>query len=301
MKVLITGASGLIGSALAASLRAQGHEVIPLARGGRPAGTPYWDPEKGVIDLGGAAAIEAVVHLAGESLAAGRWTAVRKARILNSRVRGTRLLAGFFAQEAHKPGVFVAASAVGFYGDRGEEVVDELSAPGRGFLAAVCRQWEQAAAPAAGAGIRVVNLRLGLVLSGAGGVLKKMLPPFRMGLGAVIGAGRQAMSWVSLADAVRMIEFVLAHPELRGPVILASPAPATQAELAKTLGRVLRRPVPLRLPAWSVRLALGEMAEELLLSGARVRPGKLLAAGYPFLHPGLEEALRRALGRTERD
>jgi uncharacterized protein (TIGR01777 family) len=291
MKVLVTGSSGLIGSSLIESLTANGHEAIRLLRGKLAGGSPFWDPEQGVIDLGDAAGFDAVVHLAGAGIAGGRWSERKKARILNSRVGGTRLLADFFAASARKPPVIVSASAVGVYGDRGEDSVDENSEPGPGFLADVSRQWEESTAPAAKAGIRVVNIRLGLVLSASGGVLKEMILPFKMGLGAVLGSGEQYMSWVSIVDVAKMIEFVITNDSIRGPVNLVSPAPVTNYEFAKTLGRALHRPARLRIPAFAVRLAFGEKGEELLLSSTRALPKKLMDAGYQFRHSDLKEAL----------
>jgi uncharacterized protein (TIGR01777 family) len=292
MKVLVTGSSGLIGSALIESLSANGHEAIRLLRKESAEGLPFWNPEQGVIDSGDVTGIDAVVNLAGCSIADGRWNERKKTRILSSRVGGTRLLAEFFAEAAHKPSVFVSASAVGFYGERGEDVVDESSGPGPGFLAEVSRQWEESTAPAVKAGIRVVNMRLGIVLSASGGALKKMLLPFKMGLGAVVGSGKQYMSWVSIVDVVKMIQFVMAKDSIRGPVNLVSPTPVSNYEFTKMLGRTLHRPAVLRMPAFGARLAFGEKAKELLLSSTRVRPGKLMDAGYRFRHPELEETLR---------
>ncbi|MFH1747465.1 MAG: TIGR01777 family oxidoreductase [Planctomycetota bacterium] len=295
MKVLITGSSGLIGSALLESLASNGHEVIPLRRKDSAAGSPYWDPDNGVIDLGGVGDIAVVVHLAGDNIAAGRWNQHKKERILNSRVRGTKLLAEYFAAADHKPGIIVSASAVGIYGDRGEELVDETSDPGTGFLAEVCRQWEGAMAMAVDAGIRVVNIRLGVILSAVGGALKKMLLPFKMGLGGVIGSGKQYMSWVSIADVVAVIEYIIANEAMHGPVNLVSPNAVSNREFTKTLGRVLHRPTIFSVPACAARLAFGEMANELLLASTRVIPQKLVDRGYKFRHPELEGVLEYLL------
>jgi len=300
LKVLVTGASGLIGSALVESLLKKGHEAIPLPRRRVSSAGPAWDPERGVIDLVDAGNLDAVVHLAGESIARGRWSKEKKRRILESRVAGTRMLAGNLARSAHMPRVFLCASAVGVYGDRGEELLDESSAPGSGFLAEVCRQWECAAAPTADAGIRTVSLRFGAVLSARGGVLGKMLPLFRMGLGGAIGGGEQYLSWVSIFDAVAMVRHIIACDTLRGPVNLVSPNPVGNREFAKTLGRVLHRPAIVPMPAFLARSALGEKAEALLLSGARVLPGKLTDSGYEFRHPDLDKALESLLGEAQR-
>lgn len=299
MKVLITGSSGLIGSALIESLTANGHQAIRLLRTEFAEGLPFWDPENGVIDLCDITGVDAVVHLAGYSIANGRWNERTKTRILESRVRGTKLLAEFFAESAHKPHVIVSASGVGAYGDCGEDVVDERSAFGKGFLADVARQWEESTAPAVKAGIRVVNIRLGVVLSASGGALKKMLLPFKMGLGGVIGSGKQYMSWVSIEDVVKMIQYVIVNDSIRGPANFVSPTPVSNFEFTKTLGRVLHRPTVFRMPAFAACLVFGEMAKELLLSSTRAIPKKLMGAGYQFRHSELEEAFRSLLGKAD--
>lgn len=295
MKVLVTGSSGLIGRALTASLEADGNTVLRLPRKPPSAGAPYWDPDRSIIALADIGDLDAVVHLAGDNISQGRWTAQKKARILGSRVSGTKLLAEHFAASRHKPKVFVSASAIGVYGDRGNELLDETSPPGKGFLADVGRQCEAACAAATEAGIRVVNLRLGIVLSEKGGALEKMLPPFKLGLGGVLGSGSQFFSWVSIADVVRMIRHVIAAESLSGPVNLVAPNAVTNLEFTKTLGQVLRRPTLLAIPAFAARLAFGEMADEALLSSTRVRPKKMLDSGYEFLHPDLAGALERLL------
>lgn len=299
MKVLITGSSGLIGSALIESLAADGHEVIRLPRKSSGEDSLGWDPENGVIDLAGAGDITAVVHLAGDNIAQGRWNDRKKGRILDSRVRGTKLLAECVVGLDHKPRIIVSASAVGIYGDRGAELVDESSEPGNGFLADVCKQWEGAMAAAVDAGIRVANVRFGVVLSAAGGALKKMLLPFRMGLGGVVGSGKQYMSWVSIDDVVGMIQFVIANDSVRGPVNLVSPNAVSNHEFTKTLGRVLHRPTILPMPACAARIAFGEMANELLLASTRVVPKKLMDSGYKFRHAELREALEHLLKRAD--
>lgn len=298
MKVLITGSSGLVGLALIESLAANGHEVIRLLRKDFSEDSPVWDPENGVIDLADVRDIAAVVHLAGENIAEGRWNDKKKENILSSRVRGTKLLAGFFAASDHKPRIIVSASATGVYGDRGEEFLDETNGPGNGFLADVCKQWEEATAPAVDAGIRVANVRLGIVLSTAGGALKKMLLPFRMGLGGVIGSGKQYMSWVSIEDVTGMIQYVIANESMRGPVNLVSPDAVSNREFTKTLGRVLHRPTIFPLPVFAARIAFGEMADELLLASTRVLPKKLTDSGYKFRHPELGEAFEQLLKKV---
>lgn len=298
MKILVSGASGLIGGALVPYLTTGGHEVLRLARGGRRrAGVVTWDPSAGTLDPAALDGVEAVVHLAGENIAGGRWTAARKAQIRDSRVVGTRLLCEALADMARPPKVLVAASAIGFYGHRGNDVVDEDSAPGGGFLADVCREWEAATAPAAAAGIRVVNLRFGIVLSAAGGALATMLTPFRLGLGGPVGGGEQYMSWIAIEDVADAVLFALTTPALAGPVNAVAPTPVTNAELTATLARVLARPAVVPLPAVAVRLLFGEMGEELLLASTRVAPHRLTEAGFHFRFPELEPALRHLLGR----
>jgi uncharacterized protein (TIGR01777 family) len=295
MNVVITGSSGLIGSALVPLLTRNGHTIHRLVRGARGEGAARWNPDDGSLDASALADADAVVHLAGESIAAGRWTAATKARILNSRVRGTALLTRALVERDRKPTVFISASAVGIYGDRGDEVIDERSGPGHGFLAEVCSQWEAATRPAADAGIRVVNCRMGVVLSGTGGALAKMLPPFRLGLGGDIGSGRQYMSWIALDDVVGAIQHLMFAETVAGPVNVVAPTPVSNTDFTKTLGRVLRRPTRLRLPAFAVRLGLGEVADELLLASTRALPARLTASGYQFRYATLEGALRHVL------
>ncbi len=296
-RVVVSGASGLVGRALVLHLRQAGAVVGCLVR--RPAepgrDEVAWEPATGQIDRARLEGADAVVHLAGENIAAGRWTAARKEAIRTSRVDGTRLLAEALASLARPPRVLVAASAVGFYGHRGDEEVDETSPPGSGYLSDVCQQWEAAALPAAAAGIRVVHLRIGMVLTRAGGALARMLPPFRLGLAGRIGSGRQWMSWIALEDLLAVIERALTRDSLAGPVNAVSPGAVTNAEFTRTLARVLRRPAILPLPGFAVRLLFGEMGRCLLLEGARVRPGKLIADGFPFVYPDLEDALRDEL------
>lgn len=294
----MTGASGLIGSALKSFLEDRGHEVTALrrARPDQAPPLPYWDPERRVIELGPGPMPEAVVHLAGESIA-GRWSAQKKRRIRDSRVQGTHLLCEALARQPTRPRVLVCASATGFYGDQGATWLDEHSPPGTGFLAEVCQAWEAASEPAAAAGVRVVRLRFGLVLSAQGGALARMLPAFRLALGGRIGSGRQFWSWIVLDDLLGAVLHVLSREDLTGPVNAVAPSPVTQAEFAATLGRVLRRPAILPLPAWVARWLLGQMAQETLLASARVRPGRLLETGFNFVYPQLEPALRHLLSK----
>jgi len=255
----------------------------------------HWEPEEGVAGAQELEGHDAAVHLAGESIASGRWDEEKKRRILESRVKGTRLLAETLAGLKEKPRVLVSASAIGFYGDRGDEVLHEESASGEDFLSEVCREWEKATLAASQAGIRVVHLRIGFVLSGEGGGLPKMLTPFKLGLGGRVGSGRQYISWLTLDELVRIIRRALEDEHLRGPVNAVAPNPATNAEFTKTLGRVLGRPTILPVPAFAARLAFGEMADALLLSSTRVAPSRLQEAGYKFQHPELEGALKQVL------
>jgi len=305
MRVLISGSTGLIGSALAASLRDAGQETAGLVRPGATAigssatgADVQWDPAAGAIDTNALAGFGpgAVVHLAGESVS-GRWTRAKMDRIASSRAQGTqtlcKALAGLPAKA--RPAVLVSASAVGYYGDRGDELLPEDAGPGKMFLSGVCRDWESATAPAAEAGIRVANARFGVALSAKGGALRSMLTPFRLGLGGRVGSGRQYMSWIALADAVAAIRWIIDHAELAGPVNVASPNPVTNAALAAALGQAMHRPALLPTPAFTVRLALGQMADELLLASARVVPRKLLDSGFEFRYPELTDALGAAL------
>ena len=302
MRILVTGSSGLIGSALVPFLTAGGHRVIRLIRS--QSQTPTigeswgWDPERGTILPTGREEPDAVVHLAGENIAGARWTQRQKALIRDSRVKGTRALSDLIGRRSPPPKVLVCASAVGYYGDRGDESLTEESASGSGFLPDVCREWEAACQPAAEKGIRVVNLRIGVVLSPAGGALARMLTPFKLGAGGVIGGGRQYMSWIALDDVVSAIHFALTHEILRGPVNGVAPNPVTNRSFTQTLGRALSRPILFPMPAFAARLALGEMADALLLAGARVLPARLLESGFVFRYPDLEGALRHLLGKA---
>ena len=298
MNVAVSGASGLIGAALVSSLEAQGHRAIRLVRRmPRPDEDALrWDPSTGVLTPAGPSVADAVVHLAGDSILGLRWTAEKKRRIRESRTTATRLLVETLTRLTNPPAVLVCASGIGYYGSRGDEVLTEDSRPGTGFLADLARDWEAATATAIARGIRVVNLRLGVVLSARGGALATMLTPFRMGLGGVIGDGAQWMSWIALDDVIGGIRHALTTDALRGPVNTVAPAPVTNADFTRTLGRVLGRPTLIPLPAFAARLALGEMADELALVSQRVMPARLLASGFAFRRPTLEDALRAALG-----
>ena len=296
MNVLISGATGLIGSALVPELETKGRTVTRLSRSRSGANTIRWDPSAGTID-GDLEGTDAVVHLAGESIAQGRWNPDKKRRILDSRVQGTRLLAEKISALATPPKVMVSMSAVGYYGDRGDEVLTEESAPGADFLTRVCREWEAAAEPARRAGIRVVHPRLGIVLSPQGGALGTTLPIFKLGGGGKIGSGRQWWSWVALDDVVGSVLHALTDEGVEGPVNVGSPNPMTNAEYTKVLGKVLGRPTVLPLPAPAARIMLGEVADALLLASQRMRPAKLEVTGYTFRYPQLEGALGHLLGR----
>jgi uncharacterized protein (TIGR01777 family) len=295
MRILISGSTGLIGSAFIRSASAAKHTPVPLVRKRGITSSVYWDPESGTIDSAALEGIEAVVHLAGESIAARRWTDVQKKRILDSRVKGTELLASALARMNPRPRVMISSSAIGYYGDCGDRRLTESSPPGSDFLANVCREWERATAAASDAGIRVVLLRTGIVLAKEGGALAKMVTPFKLGVGGRIGSGAQYMSWIDLEDEVQVILHCIRNDSLQGPVNSAAPAAVTNAEFTKTLGRTLSRPALFPLPAFAARIMFGEMADALLLSSQRVEPAKLLARGYAFRHTNLEETLQRIL------
>ena len=290
----------MVGSALTAALTEAGHSVRRLVRREPRAdqGEFAWDPMAGRIDPAALAGVDAIVHLAGENIAQGRWTTKKKQRIRDSRIQGTRLLTDALARSDRPPKVWICASGIGYYGDRGDAILTEQSPPGEDFVAKVCRQWESAAAPATSRGVRVVSLRFGVILHPSGGALARMLTPFRLGLGGPVGNGRQYMSWIALDDAIASIRFALNEASLKGPVNVVAPEPVIQHAFAKTLGRVLHRPAILPLPAFAARLAFGELADALLLSSARVEPRRLTKAGFKFTYPDLEQALRHLLKQT---
>ncbi|MCL4110345.1 UNVERIFIED_CONTAM: hypothetical protein GTU68_027736 [Idotea baltica] len=291
----------MVGSALAARLKRDGATISSISRSNKNgnADTIVWDPKTGVLNPERLEGVDTVVHLAGESIAAGRWNAKRKASIRDSRVVGTDSLVKSMAVVENRPTTFICASAIGFYGDRGTEELSEDSAAGSGFLPDVSVEWEAAADAATELGIRVVKVRIGVVLSPTGGALQKMLLPFRMGVGGVIGSGKQYWSWIGLSDLVRILQFCVTNSEVLGIVNAVSPQPVTNREFTKTLGTVLKRPTILPLPAFAARLALGEMANDLLLASARVVPKRLTELGFDFRHPMLEDCLRFELQQTK--
>ena len=292
----MSGATGLIGGALAARLKREGHDVVPLVRRGVSPGEQAiaWDPARGTIDRDALEGCDAVVNLAGESVF-GRWSAAKKRRIRESRVLGTRLVSEAIAGLSRRPRVLLAASAIGYYGDRGATELTEESARGTDFLADVARDWEAATAPAAQAGVRVVNTRFGLVLTPAGGLLGSLLPPFRLGLGGPIGSGAQYCSWIALGDVLDALLFLLATESISGPVNVTAPHPLPHIEFVHTLGRVLRRPTVIPVPGFALQMVFGQEAAAMMESGQRVFPARLVAAGYRFHHTDLEPALRHLL------
>ncbi len=295
MKIAIAGSSGLLGSALIPALEADGADVIRLVRNTPRANEVEWHPNQDAVDPAKLNGFDAVINLAGENVAEGRWTDEKKRRIHDSRVHGTHLLSEAIAKAPEKPQVFLCASATGIYGDRENETLDEQSESGGGFLAGVCREWEKATEPASKAGVRVVNLRFGPVLAREGGMMEKMLTPFKMGLGGKIGSGKQYISWVAIDDAVKAILLALKDSSIRGPLNVVSPNPVTNEQFTKALGEVLSRPTVMAMPAFAARLAFGEMADEMLLVSQRVVPKKLNQLGYEFTFPELESALRSYL------
>lgn len=298
MRVAITGSTGLVGSEVVEYLSSGGHDVVRLVRRAPAPGenAVRWDPVRGEVDPAGLEGLDAVIHLAGENVGSGRWTVARKAAIRDSRVNGTRTLCGALAGLARPPETLVCASAIGIYGDRGEETLNEESPAGSGFLADVCREWEAASSPAVRKGIRVVTLRIGMVLSSKGGALPRMLPLFRAGLGGVIGGGRQHVSWVALDDLPLVLLHALQRGDLSGPVNAVAPHPVTNRQFTQALGKALSRPTPLPVPAFALRVAVGrEMADALLLASARAVPRRLEETGYRFRFPELPAALRHLL------
>ena len=299
MKILVSGSSGLIGSALVQHFKNGGHDIHRLVRSSvRPEqGEIHWNPAEGMVDTAHLEGFEAVVHLAGENIAARRWTPEQKARIRDSRVQSTALLAGSLAKLQAPPKVLVAASAVGYYGNRAGEMLTEESQAGTGFLPDTCKLWEASADPVTARGVRLVTLRFGVVLSPKGGALAKMLFPFKMGVGGKVGNGKQYMSWIALDDAVGVIQHAILTGSLSGPVNAVAPVAATNREFTKALGRVLKRPTISPLPGFMVKILFGEMGEELLLGSTRSEPKKLEASGYEFQFPELDGALRHVLAK----
>lgn len=299
MKILVSGSHGLVGKALINSLTTDGHEVLRLVRRARTFGAleVEWHPNQGQIDAEHLEGLDVVVHLAGESIASGRWTDDKKRAICESRVKGTSLLSEALARLSRPPSVFLSASATGYYGNRGDELLTEQSAPGDDFLSSVCIEWEQATKPAIEKGIRTIQTRFGVILDTDGGALAQMLTPFRMGIGGRVGTGKQWMSWIALDDVVNGLKFLIADKPVQGPVNFVAPNPVTNAEFTKTLGRVLARPTWFPVPAFGARLAFGELADALLLSSQRVEPGILEDKGFLFSWPTLEPALRHLLDK----
>ncbi len=294
MNILMTGISGLVGSALAEFLFAAGHSFFSLQRNRSSADQGFWNLAR-ITDGQGVPSFDAVIHLAGDNIASGRWTAQKKKRIMESRVTGTTELATFCAGLPVKPRLLLSASATGYYGNRGDELLTETSTSGSNFVAEVCRAWEGATESARQAGIRVINGRIGMVLSGNGGTLPTMLPSFRLGVAGIVGSGEQYVSWIGIDDLVRMLLFLLEHDDISGPVNMVAPAAVTNREFTKTLGRVLGRPTVMKMPAFVAKAVFGQMADELILSSARVAPQVLSAHGYRFLSPNLEDTLRSCI------
>lgn len=297
MNTMITGCTGLVGSALIESLFNNGHSIQCLKRDTNPSSNHFWDTDSLPDNQG--SSYEAVIHLAGENVATGRWSAKKKEAILNSRLEGTRELIDYISLLTNKPKVFLCASAVGFYGNRGNELLDENSSLGVGFLAEVCRQWEKETQRLSQLGVRVVNLRFGMILSPNGGALSKMIPPFKAGLGGIMGSGAQHISWVSIRDVVSIVDFIMKNESISGPVNVVSPIQCTNRELTKTLGEVLSRPTIFKVPTAAAKLIFGQMADEMLLTSCRVTPQKLMQAGYSFHDQSLEAVLQSCVSSKE--
>lgn len=294
MQIAITGCSGLVGSALVEHLVNQGHTVHCIQRNKSTDGLIF-NPDRIENLNADGSGVDAVIHLAGENISTGRWSAKKKKRIIRSRIQGTHEIASFFSTLPHPPKTMIFASAIGFYGDQGNANLTEKSAPGTSFLAEVCQQWEEAAGPAEEAGIRTIFTRFGMVLSPHGGALQKMLPAFKMGIGGKIGSGKQYMSWISIRDLACAMEHLLLHDELEGPFNFVAPAPVTNEEFTRTLGRSLQRHTPLPIPSFAIRLLFGEMGKELLLASSRVYPERLLESGFTFRYTALKDALTHCI------
>lgn len=294
MKICVSGASGLVGAAFSKLAIEAGHEVVPMVRSKQKDGI-FWNADSGEIDRAGLSEADAVIHLAAESIADGRWNAAKKSRIHDSREKGTQLIADTLGSLENGPRILVCASAIGYYGDRGDELLTEDASSGSTFLAKVCRAWESACQAASDGGVRTVNLRIGIVLSKDGGALQKMLLPFKLGGGGIVGSGKQYWSWISIDDLAGIILHAIDSSDLSGPVNAVAPDAPTNYSFTKALGKVLKRPTLIPLPAFAAKLILGEMATELLLSSTRVKPAKLEASGYEFQHPELTQALRNVL------
>ncbi len=300
MKIIITGSHGFIAKAILPTLENKGHNIFKLVRSAtnlKP-DERFWDPYRRELDPHTVEGVDAVIHLAGESIAEGRWTPTKKQRIIDTRTIPTRFLAETLAASARPPKVFVCASAIGYYGDRGEELLTEESSPGTDFLANVCREWEVATVPAAVKGIRIVNLRFGLILSPSGGALAKLLLPFKFGVGGRLGSGKQYWSWIAIDDVIGAIHHALMNENVRGPVNIVAPHPVTNNEFTKILGGVLSRPTMFPAPSFALRLALGEMADALLLSSANIKPNRLISTGYTFRFTQLNDALTALLSQS---
>jgi len=296
MKILVSGSHGLVGKALTTSLVNAGHEIVSLVRQSANDSEIEWHPNQGKINGQQLEGFDVVVHLAGESIASGRWTEEKKRKIRESRVKGTELLSSALARLSQPPSTFISASAIGFYGSRGDELLTEESAPGDGFLPEVCVAWEKATGQAEAKGIRTIHPRFGIILDEKGGALERMLTPFRMGVGGKVGNGKQWMSWIALEDVINALRFLIDEPGSEGPVNFTAPRPVTNADFTEALGSVLSRPTLFSVPAFAARLAFGEMADELLLSSAKVEPSRLNEKGFQFKHPELSSALKAILG-----
>ena len=297
MKILISGSSGLIGTAATAALKSDGHNVVHLVRPSKTAnpGDVQWDPMRATVDVAGLEGIDVVIHLSGAGIADGRWTEERKQLLRSSRIDTTRVLVDSLSRLKQKPRLLIVASAIGYYGSRGDEILTESSTTGTDFLALVCRDWEAEASRAAARGIRTVMLRTGVVLSGKGGALPKMLTPFKLGVGGRLGSGQQWMSWIAIEDVVGIIRNAIANEQVSGPVNVVAPNPVRNEEFTRLLAAMLHRPAIFPAPAFMLRLAMGEMADAVLLGSDRVKPERMLAAGYKFRFEILEPALRAAV------